>query len=502
MEKFAVKLIIVVFAILIRGLVHGDLEGDKRALLALQTAVGGRMVWNASGSACDWEGIKCSKSRVVLVTLPGAALSGNIPSDTLGNLTGLRILRLRFNALQGSIPADLSNCRELRTLYLQDNQFSGPFTANFSAWPNLTRLNLAGNKFSGSVPDSLSKLKRLGSLFLENNSFTGPLPALDLPALKQFNVSGNNLTGAIPDMLKSFPANSFAGTGLCNSPLQPCIIHNNNNNNTVNNNTSINNGGKGKSHRVVIIIAIVVGCVVLVGLVFGISVVFCRRKRTGDETSGKKAGDGEKQCGQEVDDSFTKEEYSLTVQEPEKINKNLVFFPNQKQQFSLEDLLRASAELLGKGTVGTAYKAILETGMFVVVKRMKDIVIGPRDFAHQIHTVGKMRHKNLVAPMAYYYSSEEKLIVYDYMRMGSLSACLHGNRGAGRAPLGWDTRVHIALGAAMGIEYLHKQGKKNQSWKHKIFQYTSHRQLRCLCFRFWLSSDSECSNIWEKKCWI
>ncbi|KAL0332783.1 UNVERIFIED_CONTAM: putative inactive receptor kinase [Sesamum calycinum] len=42
--------------------------------------------------------------------------------------------------------------------------------------------------------------------------------------------------------------------------------------------------------------------------------------------------------------------------------------------------------------------------------------------------------------------------------MGSLSALLHGNKGAGRTPLNWETRAAIALGAAKGISYLHSQG--------------------------------------------
>ncbi|KAJ6800796.1 putative inactive receptor kinase [Iris pallida] len=65
-----------------------------------------------------------------------------------------------------------------------------------------------------------------------------------------------------------------------------------------------------------------------------------------------------------------------------------------------------------------------------------------------------MEHKNLVGLRAYYYS-KERLLVYEYMSMGSLSSLLHGNRGAGRTPLNWDTRSSIALDAARGIEYIH-----------------------------------------------
>jgi hypothetical protein len=43
-----------------------------------------------------------------------------------------------------------------------------------------------------------------------------------------------------------------------------------------------------------------------------------------------------------------------------------------RYSFNLEDLLRASAEVLGKGSVGTSYKAVLEEGTTVVVKRLKN----------------------------------------------------------------------------------------------------------------------------------
>ena len=94
--------------------------------------------------------------------------------------------------------------------------------------------------------------------------------------------------------------------------------------------------------------------------------------------------------------------------------------------FDLEDLLRASAEVLGKGSVGTAYKAILESGSIVAVKRLKDVTIERKEFEQQMDHVGKLKHENLVPLIAYYYSKEEKLLVNEYMTNGSLSALLHG----------------------------------------------------------------------------
>ncbi|KAE8820797.1 hypothetical protein D1007_01107 [Hordeum vulgare] len=52
--------------------------------------------------------------------------------------------------------------------------------------------------------------------------------------------------------------------------------------------------------------------------------------------------------------------------------KKLVFFGSAAavQPFDLEDLLRA-AEVLGKGAIGTTYKAVLESSATMAVKGLK-----------------------------------------------------------------------------------------------------------------------------------
>ncbi|KAI3473944.1 hypothetical protein Pfo_028518 [Paulownia fortunei] len=135
----------------------------------------------------------------------------------------------------------------------------------------------------------------------------------------------------------------------------------------------------------------------------------------------------------------------------------LVFF-DRKKQFELEDLLRASAEMLGKGSLGTVYKAVLDDGCTVAVKRLKDAnPCARKEFEQYMDVIGKLRHPNVVRFRAYYYAKEEKLLVYDYMPNGSLHSLLHGNRGPGRIPLDWTTRISLMLGAARGLERIHEE---------------------------------------------
>lgn len=104
----------------------------------------------------------------------------------------------------------------------------------------------------------------------------------------------------------------------------------------------------------------------------------------------------------------------------------LVFFEGGAYRFELEDLLRASAEVLGKGSVGTSYKAVLEEGTTVVVKRLKDVMVMREEFERKMEIIGKVKNENVVPLRAFYFSRDEKLLVFDYFPAGSLAALLHG----------------------------------------------------------------------------
>ncbi|CAA7394919.1 unnamed protein product [Spirodela intermedia] len=133
-------------------------------------------------------------------------------------------------------------------------------------------------------------------------------------------------------------------------------------------------------------------------------------------------------------------------------SKNLVFFGSDARVFDLEQLLRASAEVLGKGTIGTAYKVVLVSERVLAVKRLRDVELSEQEFREKIEPVGAMVHRNLVPLRAYYYSKDEKLLVYDFISEGSVSALLHGT---GKPQLHWRARLEIALDATRGIAYIH-----------------------------------------------
>ncbi|XP_028800499.1 probable inactive receptor kinase At1g48480 isoform X1 [Neltuma alba] len=440
------------------AIVGADLASDRAALVSLRDAVGGRsLLWNLSQtSPCLWTGVFCENSpnnRVTALRLPGMGLSGRLPLG-IGNLTELQTLSLRYNALSGPIPNDFANLVNLRNLYLQANFFSGEIPDFLYGMRNLVRLSLAKNNFSGEISPNFNNLTRLDTLLLDNNQLTGSIPNLTAP-LDQFNVSSNRLNGSIPAKFSHLDASAFSGNlFLCGKPLQEC--------------PGTEGGEKKKKKKLSggAIAGIVIGSVVGLLLILLLLFFLCGRrsrkdKDSKDVTPGKSV---EVEIPQEKttrDIETTGAGYSATARGGDAKtgrSKRLVFFGNVSKVFDLEDLLRASAEVLGKGTFGTTYKATLEIGVVVAVKRLKDVTAPENEFREKIEQVGKMIHDNLVPLRAYYYSNEEKLLAYDYMPMGSLSALLHANNGAGRTPLNWETRSRIALGAARGIAYLHSHG--------------------------------------------
>lgn len=431
-----------------------DLAADGQALSAFLAglASSGRVRWITNTSPCSWKGVSCAGNpqRVISLRLPAVGLVGTVPQQTLGLLSELRFLSLRSNRLSGTLPTDFNNLTQLRSLYLHQNLLSGPLPS-FSSFPRLSRINLSANNFSSSVPDSVGLLRRLGTLYLQNNSLSGPLPVTvtSLPFLAQFSVAYNHLNGSIPSSFQQrFGSNAFSGNDFCGSPLfSPCL----NTSPPPISPTPIAPSPKTKRFGTSYIVAIALGAAALVFLILACCIVACIRKRS-SQPAAEKSPKTERTI-EKVDDS--KDEFSSAT-EPER-NK-LVFFEGSQYTFDLEDLLRASAEVLGKGSVGTAYKAALEDGCTVVVKRLKDVSVGRKDFEQHMEFLGNLRHRHLVPLRAYYYSKDEKLLVHDYLTMGSLSALLHGSKGSGRTPLDWDTRVRIATGAAKGIAFLHEQG--------------------------------------------
>ncbi|CAN4085204.1 unnamed protein product [Withania somnifera] len=437
---------------------------DKQALLTFLSQVrhATRVQWNSSTSVCTWFGVECdpNNSSVYSLRLPAVGLVGQIPSNTLGRLSQLRVLSLHANGLSGPIPLDFSNLKLLRSLYIQNNGFSGEFPRSIPVLTRLNRLDLSSNNFTGGIPFSINNLTHLTRLLLQNNSFTGTLPSINPPGLVDFSVANNHLNGSIPTALSKFSASSFAGNmDLCGGPLPPCTpFFPSPSSSPATEAKPAPSNKKPKKLSTAAIVGIAVGSTIGLLLLL-LLLFFCLRRRKQETSKAQKPPVASRATAVTGEAGTSSSKDDLTGGSGEGERNKLVFFEGGGYSFDLEDLLRASAEVLGKGSVGTSYKAVLEEGTTVVVKRLKDVVVPRKEFEQQLEVLGRMKHENVLPLRAFYYSKDEKLLVSDYMPAGSLSALLHGSRGSGRTPLDWDSRMRIVLGAARGIAYLHISGK-------------------------------------------
>ncbi|CAN1257421.1 L-type lectin-domain containing receptor kinase S.4 [Linum perenne] len=113
-------------------------------------------------------------------------------------------------------------------------------------------------------------------------------------------------------------------------------------------------------------------------------------------------------------------------------------------------------ELLGFGGFGKVYKGTLpNSSTLVAVKRIShESRQGFREFASEISTIGRLRHRNLVQLIGWCRKRGDLLLVYDFMPNGSLDKYLFDEA---KSILNWEQRYRILKGIASGLLYLHEE---------------------------------------------
>jgi Leucine-rich repeat (LRR) protein len=343
-------------------------------------------------------------------------------------------------------------------LDLSYNFLSGTLPGSFGTLAYLQVLNLGHNNLSGYIPESFGGLKVVGVLDLSHNNLQGFLPGSlgGLTFLSDLDVSNNNLSGLIPSggQLTTFPASRYENnSALCGVPLPPCSSVNGHRPQE-----QTNTGGKKQ---------FVAG-----GVVIGITIsLFCVFVLTFSLYKVKKC-----QCEEEKEDVYIEtlptsgsSSWKLsTIVEPLSINITTFEKPLQKLTFShlLEATKGFSADsLIGAGGFGEVYKAQLEDGSVVAIKKLIHVTgQGNREFMAEMETIGKIKHRNLVPLLGYCKMGEERLLVYEYMKWGSLEYVLHEYD----LKLNWAARKKIAVGSARGLAFLH----------HSCIPHIIHRDMK------------------------
>jgi serine/threonine protein kinase len=129
-------------------------------------------------------------------------------------------------------------------------------------------------------------------------------------------------------------------------------------------------------------------------------------------------------------------------------------------QFSYKELQHSTKEFkekLGAGGFGAVYKGVLDNRTVVAVKQLEGIEQGEKQFRMEVATISSTHHLNLIRLIGFCSEGRHRLLVYDFMKNGSLDNFLFTSEEQSGRLLSWEQRFNIALGTARGITYLHEE---------------------------------------------
>lgn len=380
--------------------------------------------WGSGTTPCNvngrpWIGISCENGLVSILSLEDSGLSGTIDIDALLELKGLRVISFQNNSFTGPIP-EFNRIGALKAIFLSENKFSDGIPLDyFKNMGSLKKVWLGGNNFSGRIPVSIANLHNLTELHLQNNQFSGRIPSLEQPKLISLDLSNNLLEGEIPASLHKFNKSSFQGNpGLCGENIGA----------TCNKEPQTDDDfSSGKIAAWLMGVAVVILCI----MILAIHIMRQKQKKFNllvkedvddDPIEARMSGLSKKDMG-----SIRKGNGSSRRGSHKGSGGDLVLVNEESGTFGLTDLMKAGAEVLGNGTLGSSYKAMMNNGMTVVVKRIKDMnKLGKDGFEAEVRRLGRMMHQNVLAPLAYHYRKDEKLLINKYVAKGSLLYLLHG----------------------------------------------------------------------------
>ncbi|KAH7684272.1 Non-specific serine/threonine protein kinase protein [Dioscorea alata] len=402
---------------------------------------------NEAGNICPGAGVLFEFEGIRPERLANFALVHSCPSTRI--YTGTTVYSYTKNG--SMIYLDLSY-----------NFLMGTIPDNFGTMKYLQVLNLGHNQLTGTIPESLGGMKMAMALDLSNNHLTGFIPGSlgTLTFLSDLDVSNNNLTGPIPTsgQLTTFPASRYENnSGLCGVPLPPCSAHPNNN---------ASDQSHGNKSRRIFGGSVIIGVSLAVLIIILLMLALYKLKKHQESEVQRAAGYVES-----LPTSGTASWKLSGVLEP--LSINVAAFEKPLRKLTFAHLLEATngfcpGSLIGSGGFGEVYKAKLRDGSVVAVKKLIHVTgQGDREFMAEMETIGKIKHRNLVPLLGYCKVGDERLLVYEYMKFGSLDVVLH-DKTKGGTKLDWAARKKIAVGSARGLAFLH----------HSCIPHIIHRDMK------------------------
>ncbi|KAM3683515.1 hypothetical protein ACB098_12G153300 [Castanea mollissima] len=280
---------------------------------------------------------------------------------------------------------------------------------NGSVPPRIISMNLTSCGLTGTIAASFAKLSLLESLDLSNNGLTGPVPEVleELKYLKFLNLKNNQLSGSVPTALIE-----RSEAGLLTLSVDDQVDDQN---------VCSSSSCKKKKTNYVPILAPTMSALVLF---IALLVIWkLRRKKSAKE---------------------------LVVSS----KKHIIV--SKKRQFTYAEVLKITNNfhtVIGKGGFGTVYHGQMADGTHVAVKMLSaSSSQGPKEFQTEAELLMTVYHRNLASFVGYCDDGDNMALIYEYMANGNLKDYLSDTRSH---TLSWEMRLHIAIDAAQGLEYLH-----------------------------------------------
>ncbi|KAJ3681138.1 hypothetical protein LUZ60_015627 [Juncus effusus] len=117
--------------------------------------------------------------------------------------------------------------------------------------------------------------------------------------------------------------------------------------------------------------------------------------------------------------------------------------------------------LVGKGSYGTVYYAVLDDGKQAAIKYYHLHGGSKSNFVTMVSRVFRLKHENIAEMLGYCAEENYGILAYEFATRGSLYDILHGRNGVKNTQAGpvlsWMQRVRIAVDVAKALEYLHEK---------------------------------------------
>ncbi|KAL8231271.1 hypothetical protein R6Q57_001049 [Mikania cordata] len=433
------------------------------------------------------------------LNVSGNSLTGKLP-ENLGGLLNLTVVSLKNNYLHGNLPAGFDS---IKLLDVSGNLITGSLPQDFGGG-ELVYFNVSHNNISGEIPPEFTnKIPANASLDLSFNNLTGPIPVASVfLKQEQRSFAGNSeLCGKPLDNPCLIPSSGSTPPNVSSQAKSPPALaaipktvdssHSDNSSNT---SSAPSKSGLKTSTIVAIVLGDIAGIAVM-AMIF--IYILKKRKRVALDNNQKHINEPNKEfdwasssedqehkwliswpclfkrrvtenedssnesISSDTDESDVATAVSQTnhdnlIGKEVKKKEELVTVDGGEKELELETLLKASAYILGATSSSIIYKAVLEDGTELAVRRIGESGLERfRDFENQVRIIAKLVHPNLVRIRGFYWGADEKLVIYDYVPHGSLANARYRKVGSSPCPLPWEVRLKIAIGTARGLMYIH-----------------------------------------------